>query len=752
MNRNFTTLIIFLIWALIASNAYAQNQEIKSVDNSVRETEKISGKTPKVLPSIISVEPEEISDRERDLVDSLSYYKRHGMVQDSRRLQEALDDLLDSRFQPVVDDNHPDEKAIGFREIEQRGPQRDRDWGGDFRIWRGGAMQKAPVIASSEDGDLYVAFENYDDRYPHTYITIRRSTDGGRNWNPYIHVHDDNGELLGPDIVIGEGVEDWVFLVYEQRRNGRIRCYRRSLDGEDASFATVFNPDGNHGAFRRPNICVDTDENYYIFVVALTTYRNNTVAMISRSTNYGENFGRQDVRYAPASSNVDIDYGRLGLFFVVQSAANFTGNSNFWIRYSTNYGANWSGAVSTSNSGDNAYPSIKVDDNINNALIIYNNEFSNDDHDIYYSYTENRSNWVRDLRLDFDGEDSKFPVLQEGIGFHVVYWNEDDILYSHAMENDLDYPEDGWPDEDDWRNQGCIVTDDPNASDDDKPGIAVFDQTRVEEGLRDEVCVVWSGAGISLDIYGDTGIGENDLDGDDDGPDLVAGDCYIALSDDQENFERVPDEDVPDLRYNDNLYFILEYSNQGNQDAEGWGVRAVIRDSYYGVIVSSETDEDWSIGAGNGSFAYWGPRDYRIWLGDGRPRWENHNPHSITWTLDYGNSVPELNEDNNECIYRWNSTNDIEEDPIVRNVNLFTVFPNPFNSAANIGFKVPYPSSVRLTIYDLSGKEVQIIYNENNSQGLFNLVWYTSNMSPGIYFAKLRINNDDKIVKLMLLK
>ena len=51
---------------------------------------------------------------------------------------------------------------------------------------------------------------------------------------------------------------------------------------------------------------------------------------------------------------------------------------------------------------------------------------------------------------------------------------------------------------------------------------------------------------------------------------------------------------------------------------------------------------------------------------------------------------------------------------------------------------------VRLTIYDISGREIQTLINKKLQSGSYEVEWDGSNFSSGIYFYKLDIQPSDR--------
>lgn len=79
-------------------------------------------------------------------------------------------------------------------------------------------------------------------------------------------------------------------------------------------------------------------------------------------------------------------------------------------------------------------------------------------------------------------------------------------------------------------------------------------------------------------------------------------------------------------------------------------------------------------------------------------------------------------------------------------------FPNPFNPATTIAFELPKSSFVSLKVYDMSGKEVANLLNENVSSGFHEINFNGSNLSSGIYFYTINANGFVQTKKMVLSK
>lgn len=79
-------------------------------------------------------------------------------------------------------------------------------------------------------------------------------------------------------------------------------------------------------------------------------------------------------------------------------------------------------------------------------------------------------------------------------------------------------------------------------------------------------------------------------------------------------------------------------------------------------------------------------------------------------------------------------------------------YPNPFNPSTKIKFSIPNSSFVTLKIYDVLGKEVALVVNENLNAGVHNYNFNASGLTSGIYFYKILAGNFSETKKMILIK
>jgi photosystem II stability/assembly factor-like uncharacterized protein len=79
-------------------------------------------------------------------------------------------------------------------------------------------------------------------------------------------------------------------------------------------------------------------------------------------------------------------------------------------------------------------------------------------------------------------------------------------------------------------------------------------------------------------------------------------------------------------------------------------------------------------------------------------------------------------------------------------------YPNPFNPATIIKFGLPVGDNVKLTIFDLLGREVAVLVNEFRTAGTYEASFDASSISSGVYFYKLETPNFTESKRMMLIK
>ena len=83
---------------------------------------------------------------------------------------------------------------------------------------------------------------------------------------------------------------------------------------------------------------------------------------------------------------------------------------------------------------------------------------------------------------------------------------------------------------------------------------------------------------------------------------------------------------------------------------------------------------------------------------------------------------------------------------------LFQNFPNPFNPSTNITYSLPKNAHVILKIYDVLGREITTLVNEEKSAGYYSMRFDGSKLSSGVYFYRIQAGNFVSTKKFVLMK
>jgi len=79
-------------------------------------------------------------------------------------------------------------------------------------------------------------------------------------------------------------------------------------------------------------------------------------------------------------------------------------------------------------------------------------------------------------------------------------------------------------------------------------------------------------------------------------------------------------------------------------------------------------------------------------------------------------------------------------------------YPNPFNPITTISYGIEKASDVRLTVYDIMGRQVATLVNEAKKPGFYNVQFDASRMASGLYLYRIEAGSFVKTHKMMLLK
>jgi hypothetical protein len=83
---------------------------------------------------------------------------------------------------------------------------------------------------------------------------------------------------------------------------------------------------------------------------------------------------------------------------------------------------------------------------------------------------------------------------------------------------------------------------------------------------------------------------------------------------------------------------------------------------------------------------------------------------------------------------------------------LYQNFPNPFNPATIINYKITQKGYVTLNVYNLVGQMVATLVSEYQEPGTYTKRFEAADLTAGVYLYKLQVNNFSSVKRMTLIK
>ena len=93
-----------------------------------------------------------------------------------------------------------------------------------------------------------------------------------------------------------------------------------------------------------------------------------------------------------------------------------------------------------------------------------------------------------------------------------------------------------------------------------------------------------------------------------------------------------------------------------------------------------------------------------------------------------------------------------ESENKIYSYRLYQNFPNPFNPVTTIKYSLPANSFVLIKLYDILGREIKTLVAANEASGNYEIKFNGSDLSSGIYFYTMSVNNFVETRKMIILK
>ena len=79
-------------------------------------------------------------------------------------------------------------------------------------------------------------------------------------------------------------------------------------------------------------------------------------------------------------------------------------------------------------------------------------------------------------------------------------------------------------------------------------------------------------------------------------------------------------------------------------------------------------------------------------------------------------------------------------------------YPNPFNPSTTIRFDVRTAGNVLLKVFDVLGREVEVIVNDFLKSGSYSVQFSGDNLPSGVYYYELRAESFSETKRMLLIK
>ena len=105
-------------------------------------------------------------------------------------------------------------------------------------------------------------------------------------------------------------------------------------------------------------------------------------------------------------------------------------------------------------------------------------------------------------------------------------------------------------------------------------------------------------------------------------------------------------------------------------------------------------------------------------------------------------------------IARWIPVTGIKQisSEIPTEYKLYNAYPNPFNPKTKIKLDLPQNGFIKLVVYDVMGREIETLVNQQMNAGTYIIDFNASNLASGIYYYRIVASDFVAVKKMVLLK
>ena len=93
-----------------------------------------------------------------------------------------------------------------------------------------------------------------------------------------------------------------------------------------------------------------------------------------------------------------------------------------------------------------------------------------------------------------------------------------------------------------------------------------------------------------------------------------------------------------------------------------------------------------------------------------------------------------------------------EDTPALDEFILQNNYPNPFNTSTTITYQIQDEAVTTLKIFDMSGREISTLVNENQKPGVYKVDFNGNGLASGVYFCQITSGKNILMIKMLLMK
>lgn len=111
--------------------------------------------------------------------------------------------------------------------------------------------------------------------------------------------------------------------------------------------------------------------------------------------------------------------------------------------------------------------------------------------------------------------------------------------------------------------------------------------------------------------------------------------------------------------------------------------------------------------------------------------------------------------DGGVSVYKGDLVLGIQNNPngaVVSDFKIFQNYPNPFNPTTTIKYEVPQISNVKIEVFDVLGRIVKVLVDEQKTTGFYEIKFDASSFASGIYYYRIKANEFVQTKKMILIK